>query len=94
MVADMPRNFASLTSDLLILDSSVTGGASSNEAARADALGLTYDIVDAATWGAMNTADFASYQAIILGDAPCAFDTTAPIPAAEANLTSWGPAVA
>lgn len=77
---------------VLILDTTVIGGAASLEAVTAAAQGFTVDVVDAATWGAMSAADFASYRAIILGDPQCVEDT-APLIAAETNRTVWGPEI-
>lgn len=78
---------------VLILDTTVSGGAASIEATKAAALGFTVEVVSAATWGAMTTADFASYRAIVLGDPTCAFDSPGPIAAAEANRAVWGPVI-
>ena len=75
---------------VLILGPTVSGGASSVEAMHAVAMGHTVDIVDAPTWAAMTTADFASYRGIVLGDATCS--STAPA-AAVANSATWGAAV-
>jgi uncharacterized repeat protein (TIGR01451 family) len=55
----------------LVLDSSVSGGASSPEATRATTLGFTVTVVNDATWGAMTAAQFADYQLIVVGDATC-----------------------
>jgi hypothetical protein len=77
---------------VVILDTTVTGGATSIEAVQALALGFDVVINDAATWGSMTQADFASYRAIILGDPTCQ-GSTAPIAAAEANRTIWSPAI-
>lgn len=77
---------------VLILDTTVTGGAASLEAAQAAALGLTPVVVDAATWAATTAAEFAGYRALILGDATCNEDVTALAPA-EANRAVWGPVV-
>lgn len=52
----------------LILDSSVSGGASSVEAQEAIANGFTVTVVDDATWASMTAAQFSEYQLIIVGD--------------------------
>ncbi len=78
--------------DVLILDTTnwpqTTAAATFN--------GLTYDVVDAATWGAMTTVDFAQYKAIVLADPDCFYagpgDTT-PVAPAIANANVWGAAV-
>jgi hypothetical protein len=77
---------------VLILNATVTGGAASVEAVQATALGLTPVVVDAATWAATTAAEFASYKALILGDAMCNNDVTALAPA-EANRAVWSPVV-
>src|SRR5712692_9327127 len=61
-------------SDVLILSTTVTNGTNSLEAQAAQALGLTVNVVDPATWGGMTTTDFASYKAIVLGDPTCQSD--------------------
>src|SRR4051794_23003562 len=76
---------------VLVLGSSVSGGASSIEATKAASLGFTVDVVDSATWSSMTAADFASYRAIILGDPNCG-DVSA-VAAAEANASVWGPTI-
>ena len=77
---------------VLILDPTVSGGAASLEAAAAVAAGHGVDVVDAATWGAMTQANFAAYDAIILGDPTCV-GSTSPAAAAELNRAVWSPAV-
>jgi hypothetical protein len=74
---------------VLILDSMVSGGASSPEAQAAAAAGKGVDVVNDATWGAMTTAQFAAYDALILGDPTCSSIS----PTAEANALVWGAAV-
>lgn len=80
-------------SSVLILDTTVTGGAASVEAVQATALGLTPVVVDAATWATTTGPEFASYKALILGDATCNTNVTALAPA-EANRAVWSPVVA
>lgn len=75
--------------NVLILDPTVSGGASSLEASAAVAAGHGVNVVSAATWSTMTTADFAQYDAIILGDATCGGDPSA----AVANTFTWGAAV-
>jgi PKD domain len=77
---------------VLILDSTVSGGLSSPEALAASAAGETVDVVTGAQWDAMTTAEFAAYDAIILGDPDCTGDTS-PIAAAEANAATWNAAI-
>ena len=74
---------------VLILDSTVSGGASSREAQAAIALGYTVEVVNAAGWAAKTQADFSTYRALILGDQGCGGSITA----AEANKAVWGPVV-
>lgn len=77
---------------VLILDSTVSGGASSLEATTAAGQGFTVEVVDDTGWGAKSTADFATYRALILGDPTCTFPDT-PLAAAVANKDTWGQAV-
>jgi len=77
---------------VLILEDTVTGGVGSVEATQATALGLTPVVVSSTTWAGMSAADFASYRALVLGDATCNGNVTA-IAAAEANSSVWGTAV-
>jgi hypothetical protein len=77
---------------VLILDETVTGGASSIEGAKAASLGYTVDVVNAAQWSTKTAADFASYRAIILGDPTCQ-GPNAGLAAATANTNTWGPEV-
>jgi hypothetical protein len=74
---------------VLILGPTVSGGASSPEAAAAIANGMDVEVVDAAGWAAKTTANFATYRALILGDATCGSDFTA----AKANALVWSAAV-
>jgi hypothetical protein len=78
--------------DVLILDTTVAGGIMSLEAQQAISLGLTVDVVNAATWGSLSTAQFASYKAIVFGDPNCVTNTS-PLAAAEANRAVWSSAV-
>jgi lysophospholipase L1-like esterase len=89
MVATTPAAHAA-ASEVLILGSTVTGGTSSLEAQEVAAQGLTPIVVDDATWSAMSSAQFATYRAIVLGDATCS--STVPS-AAVANTAAWGAAV-
>jgi hypothetical protein len=82
-------NAAATNGRVLILDSMVSGGAASPEAQAATAAGKGVDVVDDATWSTMTTAQFAEYDALILGDPTCGFVS----PAAEASALVWGAAV-
>lgn len=76
---------------VLVLGPTVTGGASSVEATAAAAIGMSIEVVDNAGWAAKSTADFATYRALIIGDATCT--SLAAAAAAIANTAVWGPAV-
>lgn len=82
---------------MLILDTSVSGGAGSIEGVAATGLGRGADVIDGATWSGMTTAQFTAYDAIILGDAYCPYGcpgVTGPwIGPAEANAGTWAAAV-
>lgn len=79
---------------VLILSTSVTGGASSREAQAAIGQGLGVDVVTPGEWASLTAEDFGAYRAIILGDPACGGIGSAPfIGAAEANAGVWGPMV-
>lgn len=84
---------AALTGSVLILATTITGGASSLEAQAAQALGLTVTIDDPNTWQSLSTADFASYAAVIFGDPTCSSPADPYITAAELTSYIWGPAI-
>lgn len=93
MVAGGPVAQAA-TNNVLILDSTVTGGTSSLEAQEVSAQGFTPVVVDDATWEGMTTAQFASYGAILIGDPTCgSYDDTSNLTAALSNPGTWGAAV-
>jgi hypothetical protein len=74
---------------VLILSSTVSGGATSVEAVKATALGMTVELVDGPGWTAKSSADFRTYRALILGDPTCG--SVGAVSAAESNVASWGP---
>ncbi len=67
-------------------------GAVPNEQTLANAAGYTVTVVDAATWSAMTTAQFAQYDAIVFADPSCTVGTTV-LAAAEANKAVWSAAI-
>jgi hypothetical protein len=75
---------------VLILNGTVTGGAASSEAVAAVAAGKTVVLASDAQWSAMTATDFASYDAIVLGDATCV-ETLTGVQAAINNTAVWGP---
>ncbi len=85
------RAAAATNGKVLILNSTVTGGAGSPEALAAIAAGHGVDVVNDATWAAMTGPQFAAYDALVLGDATCGGIGNAA--AAIANAAIWGPAV-
>ena len=90
--ADTPAR-ASLTGSVLILSTSVNGGSSSTEATKAAALGLTVTVATPTTWDAMTQANFASYNAIVIGD-PSTSTCSSSVPSdALSTAGTWGPAV-
>ncbi len=78
---------------VLILGSSVTGGASSQEANEAVAKGMTVEVVDDTGWLAKSQADFGTYRALILGDPTCGASASVYVGAAESNAAVWGPVI-
>ena len=84
------------TADLLMLSTTLVDHSTTLiavEKEQAAVLGMSVDVVSAATWGTMTAAEFASYKAIVLGDPHCVSSGTAPIAAAEANRAVWGPVI-
>jgi hypothetical protein len=66
--------------------------------AQASPLNLNVEIDDAAAWGAKTQTQFATYRAIVLGDADCPNETAgavgdAPVTAAKTNISVWGPVI-
>lgn len=91
-LAPIPTTLASGAGDdstVLILDTTVSGGAGSREAQAAVLAGMSVEVVTAAGWAAKTTAEFATYRALVLGDATCGGSAAA----AEANNAVWGPVV-
>ena len=78
-----------VTPKALINDATVTGGAASQEAAIATALGFEVTVVSDATWGGYTTEDFAQYDLLIAGDPSCG---TLP-PGLIATAPVYGPVV-
>ena len=73
---------------VLILGSTVIGGAGSLEATTAGAQGFTVEVATSGDWLAKSEADFASYRAIILGDPNCEL-TPASLADAETTTPNW-----
>ena len=90
-ISTRPQGLGS-TNKVLILAGTVTGGTNSVEAKAAQGLGYTVEVVNDAVWGVKTSADFATYRAIILGDANCS-SSRSPLGAAEKNRNVWGPVV-
>ena len=77
--------------EVLILDSTVTGGAGSTLAQKFTLAGKTPVVVDGPTWSAMTAADFDAYDAIVLGDPTCA--ALGPEAPASTNAPTWSSVV-
>ncbi|HZW10933.1 MAG TPA: GC-type dockerin domain-anchored protein [Phycisphaerales bacterium] len=75
--------------EVAILDESVSGGIASVEAQACVLAGRIPVIIPAATWATMTTADFADYDAIVIGDPTCGGIH----PVVAATTCTWGPAV-
>jgi Ca2+-binding RTX toxin-like protein len=67
-------------------------GATPNEQTVAEAQGHTVTVVSDTEWSAMSTAQFAAFDALVIGDDGCDGDETQ-LDAAAANRTTWSPAV-
>jgi len=85
VVASTPADAA--PGEVLILGSTVTGGAGSTLAQQFVLAGKTPVVVDDATWSAMTVEQFDAYDAIVLGDPTCLTEPPA-VPAANADVWS------
>ncbi len=77
---------------VLILDTTVVGGATSPEGVSATNAGFTVVVVNSTQWAAMSQADFGTYRAIILGDPFCGGSAAASLGPAAANAATWAAA--
>lgn len=85
---------ASVSGSVLILSTSVNGGASSAEAQAATALGLSVTVATPTTWDAMTQSQFAGYNAIIIGDPSTSSSCATSVPSdAQSTTGTWGPAI-
>ena len=79
---------------MLILSTSVNGGSSSAEAQQAAALGLSVTVDTPTQWDALTQANFAAFNAIIIGDPSTSTSCATTVPAdALSTAGTWGPAV-
>lgn len=81
---------AAAPGEVVILDSSVTGGAGSTLAAKFTLAGKTPVLKTDSEWAAMSAADFDAYDGIALGDPTCASSEPS---AAVANASTWSSVV-
>jgi len=77
--------------EVLILAASVTGGLGSPEAAAVVSAGKTPVLASDATWRAMTGADFAAYDALVIGDPTCETCVSCYVQAAVDTAAVWGP---
>lgn len=76
--------------EVLILSTTITGDATTSREGQAiSAAGKTPVVVDPTVWSTMTAAQFASYDAIVLGDPTCSIDESI-MSAAMANASVWG----
>jgi len=92
-VAPASAQSAPDATSVLILGSTVSGGAGSVEAVKAAGLGYTVVVDSDAAWLARSTADFGTFRAIILGDPTCSYPASPYLDAADASKATWGPAI-
>jgi hypothetical protein len=76
---------------VLVLGQTVSGGANSQEARAAAALGFTVEIATTPQWLAKSTANFAAYRAVVLGDPSCG--NVSVLNPVIASRPTWGPAI-
>jgi hypothetical protein len=77
---------------VLILETTVSGGSSSLEAQAAEAAGEGVQLASASQWESLTTAQFAEYDAVVIGDPTCP-SGEASIAAANANAATWNAAI-
>ncbi len=75
---------------VLMLDQTVCTGCAINENTVATGLGYTITTVNAAQWASMSTAQFAAYDAIIIGDDGC--NSSSILDPLQANRATWSAA--
>lgn len=93
-----PTAKATTLGSVLILTSSVNGGASSAEAGAATYDGYTPVLESASSWDAITTTPgftslFSSYKAVVIGDPSTTSCSSAQNPDALGNKAAWGPAI-
>ena len=89
LMAAVPASAA--PGEVLILDSTVSGGAGSTLAQKFVLAGKTPVVVSPVTWSSMTASQFDSYDAIVLGDPTCS--GLGPEAAATANAAVWSSVV-
>lgn len=82
-----------LTGHVLIYGPSLARGNGFNEATAARSLGYTVAIADTIAWKALTEADFARYDAIVVGDRGCPNSRRRYLRAATATRDRWTPAI-
>jgi hypothetical protein len=78
---------------VLIYGPSLAPGAAFNEATVARSLGYNVAIADSIAWNALERADFARYDAVIIGDRGCTEDGPGYLGLAAATRGRWTPAL-
>ncbi len=76
--------------EVLMLDVTLSGGASSTLAQKFVAAGKTPVVISSATWSGMTAAQFDAYDAIVLGDPTCSGSAPS---APAANASTWSSVV-
>lgn len=89
VVAETPKAPSQASPTALINGLTVSGGASSQEAMGATALGYVVTVVSDAAWQAMTQAQFGAYDLLIIGDPTCSSTSQN----AAANAAVWAPVV-
>jgi hypothetical protein len=88
-----PMHPSPLAKNILIYGPSLDTFAFPNEQHLASAAGHSVTVVDATTWSAMTTAQFAAFDAIVFGDPSCLAVTPAPLSTAVSNKSVWSSAI-
>ncbi|MBI4898766.1 MAG: hypothetical protein HY827_10435 [Actinobacteria bacterium] len=90
LAAVFTTSAAAAPGEVVILDSTVSGGAGSTLASKFTLAGKTPVIKNGTEWAAMSASDFDAYDAVVLGDPTC---SNTPPAAAAANAATWSSVV-
>jgi hypothetical protein len=88
-----PGSRAVVEGHVLVYGPSVDFGSPRNEATIARRLGYTVAVADSIAWRALTRADFAKYDAVVIGDRGCSDGGSRYLNVAAATRARWTPAL-